>query len=180
MATAKVMKFPTSKVKAKKGSLKTGKSLFATRNKKIQELLEDSNQDGAISLAKKLMLQTVIDIIPLAETVIRESETARGVYGFNALISQARELIADLEASRDQQDLVNKILVNIIQPLLITHTQQMIDIHYRLKKSLADSIKPGTRKRVSTEVDDAAKALALHMGEMFKLMDERIRKEMVD
>ena len=128
-------------------------SQFALPAKKIQALIDDNNNDGAITLTQKALLKMMIDLIPLAEQKVRESDSTRGIYQINALVSQARELIADIQSNRDQAMIVDTIMANIIQPNMVSITQFIVDSQYQLKREIQDKVKTEHVRDVSTAID---------------------------
>lgn len=153
---------------------------FSIEAQKIQELIESNNNDGAITLSQKALLKMILDIIPLAEKQVRASDSVRGVYALNTLISQTRELMADIQATKDQQYLARNIVDNIIRPSFMDIAQFMINANYQLKKSIDDKLKPSYKRDVSVTIDGNAKDIAEYMQTVFTLLANRIEKEFTD
>ena len=155
-------------------------SQFALPAKKIQALIDDNNNDGAITLTQKALLKMMIDLIPLAEQKVRESDSTRGIYQINALVSQARELIADIQSNRDQAMIVDTIMANIIQPNMVSITQFIVDSQYQLKREIQDKVKTEHVRDVSTAIDMSARSIAAYMSEIFKVIRARLEKDLID
>lgn len=155
-------------------------TLFGEEAPRIQELLIAKDSDNAIILTQRHLLRTLIDIIPLAEKQVRASDSVRGVYALNTLISQTRELITDIQATRDQQYLARNIVDNIIRPSFMDIAQFMINANYQLKKSIDDKLKPSYKRDVSVTIDGNAKDIAEYMQTVFTLLANRIEKEFTE
>jgi hypothetical protein len=96
-----------------------GKALrtqFGKGTEKILRLLEQDDTDPAIALIYKRLLQSVVDVLPLAEMGIRNSKGVRGVHGFNMLISSLRELMVDVQSAQDRGMMGEMLVRSIVQP----------------------------------------------------------------
>lgn len=95
-------------------------SILGDSAEEIQSLFEDNEGDGAQNLLYKRLLQTLVDVIPYAEHNIRDSKGQRGVYQFNTLITSIRELLIDIQSSKDRGRMGELIFERIIVPELMT------------------------------------------------------------
>ena len=158
----------------------TLETLFGQSADHIIELLETNDNEGAVTLTQKRLLATVIQLIPQAESNIRTSKGGRGIYAFNSLVSQCRELIADIQATQDSQLIANSINVNSVQPTFISITQRLIDSNYRLKKALRDKIKSAELKEASSLIDESSREMARYLQEAYKDLAAKIEQRLVD
>lgn len=149
-------------------------SLFGKDSLKIQKLLEKNENDNAIILANRAMLQSVLDLIPLAEQDYRERRTDRSVYALNALLSQARELISDIQAANDKTIVIDRIIFDILQPQIINLANQLINSNYELKRRLKEHVAKGSTKEVTVILDDMSKSLGAYSNSLFNQLKERI------
>jgi hypothetical protein len=91
-------------------------TVFGAAAGSILELLEFGDTDGATSLIQKKLLQSLVGLLPAAEGYIQASKGARGVHGYNLLVGQMRELLADLQALRDRGALGQSIVERHLRP----------------------------------------------------------------
>jgi hypothetical protein len=140
---------------------------FGKQSHKIIEMLEMEDADGAITLLKKRLLQTTIDLIPLAEQNIRDTDGAKGVYQFSTLVNQAREIMVDIQADYDKMLLAQIIEEKVIRPVFMDIAQELITEHHDFKKRVADMIHPADTQAFSTELKDLATLLARKMTSKF-------------
>lgn len=140
-------------------------------------MIDGQDTDSAIVAIQKQLLKTLVDVLPVAEQKMREAETTKGVYGFNALVSQIREVLVDIQATSDKQFIAQSINVNILQPAFISIAQIVLDAHYRLKKEILDSVKPGDVKDVNLAIDQTAKSIAQFMQHQFQQTSERVSQQ---
>lgn len=112
--------FEVADVKLKKISkLSTqaeAKSIIGQNAEQIHQLLEAKENDKAIPLIYRKMLQSLVDLLPLAERQVRKTKGARGVYQVNTLISSVRELLNDVQASQDRGMLGQNLVEQVVKP----------------------------------------------------------------
>lgn len=153
-------------------------SLFGEQNAKILDLLQTGDTDKATIHFQRQMLSTLIDMIPIAESKYRETGHERAAYAMNSLISQSRELIADIQASGNQQDLINNLLMKVIQPHISMLFQNSVDNYYYLKRMLESNIKPGMQQEVNSIIDNSAKEFAHYLENVYNSMRSAIQEQL--
>lgn len=94
-------------------------TIMGASAEKIQQLLEIGNADSAVALMQKRMLQALIDLLPHAEQNVRATKGQKGVYQINSLITSVRELLSDLQASKDRGALGGMLIEKIIRPTFL-------------------------------------------------------------
>lgn len=99
--------------KTKTSSLR---SIIGDSAEEIHQLIEVGDGDSATTLLHKRLMQTLIDLVPFAEHTIRKSKGRYGVYQINALVSQVRELLVDIQATQDRGQLGVNLVESIIRP----------------------------------------------------------------
>lgn len=92
------------------------RSIIGDSAEEIHQLIEVGDGDSATTLLHKRLMQTLIDLIPLAEHNIRKSDGRQGVYQINALVSQVRELLVDIQATQDRGQLGVHLVESVIRP----------------------------------------------------------------
>jgi hypothetical protein len=144
------------------------KTFFGSESKKIMELLTVGDQDSGISLLKKTLLLTVIRALPASERVLAESNNSRGVYQFNQIVSQIRELITDIQADRDRAYIAQSLIETIIRPAMMDIAQNVLSKHHEFRKATEDYIIPKQQQTFSTSLIAMAKDLAGDMNVAYK------------
>lgn len=92
------------------------KSIIGQNAEQIHQLLENKDNEAAIPLIYRKMLQSLVDLLPLAERQVRKTKGARGVYQVNTLISSVRELLVDVQASQDRGMLGQNLVEQVVKP----------------------------------------------------------------
>lgn len=94
-------------------------TIMGASAEKIQQLLEIGNADSAVALMQKRMLQALIDLLPHAEQNVRATKGQKGVYQINSLITSVRELLSDLQASKDRGAIGAMLIEKILRPAFL-------------------------------------------------------------
>lgn len=155
------------KVKDIKEKLDKGESLAsAFKNKEIMSLLDRDKNDSAISLTRKQMLRTIIDLIPMAEQSYRKFPSDRNVYALNNLMSQAREIIAELQSDTDRDLVMHRLTSNVISPQASLLANYLIEANFSLKSRMKSYItSKSEEKAVGKLIDDMTKEIGSALKE---------------
>jgi hypothetical protein len=132
------------------------RSILGDAAEDIQQMLERNNNDSAISLMQKRMLQTVVDLIPYAEHNVRESKGARGVYQINSLITSLRELMIDMQSTRDKGAIGDAMVEKVIRPSFLDIGMNVVLEDERVLKELREVL----------PLEDYRKVKAIHQDSL--------------
>lgn len=94
-------------------------SLIGDNAEDIQQMLERGDSDSALTVLNKRLIQTCVDLIAEVEHGIRDSRGRYGVHSFNGLISSIRELMNDLQATRDRGAMGVNLVDKVIRPAML-------------------------------------------------------------
>jgi len=157
------------------------RSTFKKEVGEIQENLDNNEADRGITKFQKSMLQTLLELIVIAEDQYRRSEGAeRAAYALNTLISQSRELIADIDSAKDYDALVNELTEKVIWPEFLHTAQVLVNEIWVLNKSLTPYIEQGYEKRVGDLMDEQAKVFARKLQETYTTIVDKVRNLILD
>lgn len=141
----------------------------------IINMLEDKENDSAITLTQKAMLQTVIMMMPEAEKRFFEQKSAhQAVYAFNALVSTARELIADVQAAEDKSKVIDRIIYDLLEPQILSLVNYFLESNFYLVKQLKPFVKEKHHKKLQDILNEATKSSGAYAKEMFATFKERL------
>lgn len=128
--------------------LMTGKyeSILGDSSEQIQQLLENDEADSATALIQKRLLQSLVDLLPMAEHNVRKTEGAKGVYQINSLISSIREVMADLQALRDRGLLGQSMVERIVQPFLLDLGVEVVQEYSAIVQDCSHLIDPAKQQ----------------------------------
>lgn len=102
------------------------KTLIGANVEQIHQLLEAKNNEVAIPLIYRKILQGLVDVLPLAEIQVRKTKGAKGIYQVNTLISSIREVLNDIQASQDRSMLGHSLVEQVIKPTFSDLAQIMV------------------------------------------------------
>lgn len=154
-------------------------STFGVRRREIMDAVAEGNIDHAVMHFTRQAYSTIVNLIPIAEKAYKKHQREHQAYVLNALISQGRELAADLIATDDRKRLGDILVREILEPAFKSVLQQMMQEQMQLKTILSDKIQPKYVERVSTEMDDSLKRVAAAMTVVFRSTSEQIAKKLL-
>lgn len=92
------------------------RSILGDEAENLQRMLVSGNVDGALPLITTRLIQSLVDLIAQSENGIRESKGRYGVHGLVSMISTLRELMIDVQASRDRGALGQQAVESVLRP----------------------------------------------------------------
>lgn len=134
------------------------KTRFGSKAEVIIDQIESDDTDGATTLLYKSLLQSLVEIIPIAEGAVRSSGAKRGVYQFNQVVSQTRELLADIQAMRDRGLLGNSIVERHVRPAFMDIAVQIVVSMTGVEQAARTRMSNEDFRSFRAEVTSAAKA----------------------
>ena len=155
------------------------KSTFKASVGGIVGNLESGDTDRGISIFQKAMLATMLELIPIAEDQYRNSEgNANLLYALNAAISQSRELIADVDAGKDYAQLVQRLSVQVLEPIFLSLANNAVSEIFRFAASIDGDIQPDRRRAVKDALNTLARDLAKLMQSAMVALNTQIQDEL--
>lgn len=116
-------------------------SMYEIYVKDINAMLERGESIEGSKLAQSKALQMMNDLIIVAEKMYRLDPKMSNGQTLTTFMTQARELMADLQADSDRGEVLEVIISNVITPGFTSMFQVVIDNMYLLRKYISDSIK---------------------------------------
>jgi hypothetical protein len=158
-----------------KRTLRRLNSMFGQRADSIIDLLELADTDGAASLTTRTLVQTLVDILPVAERAVRRSKGTRGVMGLNQIISQVRELLHDLQAYKDRDQVGQTIVDRFVRPGFMDMAMQMTNLMVELDNQARNKMSKDDYSRYHATADQLRGSLADYMRRQYEDMAKGIR-----
>jgi len=119
-----------TEVKLKKAkrdsSVKEVSSIVAANSEQILALLDSKENDKAIPLVYRTLLQSLVQMFPLAESYVVKTEGTKGIYQVNTLVSSIRELLVDIQAAQDRGMLGTQLVETVVKPATSDLAQEMV------------------------------------------------------
>lgn len=165
-------------VEAEMAAALTRSSSFGYKLGHIREHLKNKDYQNASLTTKEALLGTLIELVPLAEKSLRESGTSKGIYQFNALLGQVREMLVDLDGERDLNNTMQAILDESIRPCFMLLAQSIIQVVNGLKRQLQSEFDERNCKIIFNHIDEQMKELARYTQGMYNEIQTRIDKKL--
>jgi len=157
------------KIKELKGRLKGLKSTFKKGLPHIHKLILDGEQERAAPLIQKHLMLALTEIIPVIENGVRQSGGRQGVYAFNSLVSQSRELIADVQSENDSSALAQRISNEVLNQAFVYIGQNLATTLLHIRTGLKPYLRgDASDERVTQLFNDNIKDIAKYIGEQHK------------
>lgn len=160
---------PTKLSKLKGKALRTQ---FGQGTEKILRLLEQDETDPAIALIYKRLLQSVVDVLPLAELGIRASKGRAGLHGFNMLISSLRELMVDVQQAQDRGLMGQMLVQSVIQPAFTDLAQETVQEFSIIAADAKSLMSSDEFEKFTVMLRESRARLANRMTHHFRVMKD--------
>jgi hypothetical protein len=103
------------------------RTVFGDDAEEMVELLESGDDDDStISKLNKRLIQSSINLIAQVEKGVHESNGRYGVHSYNGLVQTIRELVIDLQSTKDRGALGVAITENILRPAFLDMAMQVM------------------------------------------------------
>lgn len=153
-------------------------SEMALITEEILNLLDEEDSESAINLTQKHLLRTVVLMLPQAERMIHASKSARGVHNFNVLVGTCREIMADIQMSRDNKFLATGINVRVLQPGFIEIVNMIVNTVSIMKQEITPYVPADKKVLVNGAIDDATKTIAKFCEMSYKQMAGKVESHL--
>jgi hypothetical protein len=111
-------------------------TLVGKSSEQILQLLESGQTDTATAVIYKTLLQSLVDVMPYLEGVIRQSKGKAGAYAYNAMISSIRELMTDIQQAQDRGRQGEILVERYILPAFLDIGMTMMQEYETIAQSL--------------------------------------------
>ena len=153
-------------------------SRFGLQSQTIVDMIDMGNSDGASSLIVKALLQSLVEVLPMAEHNIRQSKTTKGIYGFNTIVSSIRELLGDLQSLRDRSSLGQSIVDKTVRPSYMDIAVQVVSAFTLIQDSAKSRMDPSDFKEFRSNLDGVKKGLSDYLMAQYKDVSEQVVKSL--
>lgn len=159
--------------------VKRSRKYLGEASTRILSMIERKEEDGAVILIQRALLSSALNLLTDVEDNAIESGGSKGIYAYNALISQIRELIGDIQNSQDTALIADSIGL-IVKQQMRGVAQAIIDQHHSLKQDLRQIVEDTEADILNKKIDAISKELAAYLSDASSLAVERIRERIVD
>lgn len=155
--------------------LKKASTTFGIPSRQLYSMIQDGQVDQAIIEFQRQMLATVLRLIPIAERQYRKEKKEHTAYALNSLVSQARELSADIQSSADRSRVAEVIVTDMLLPTFRSFIESLVMETMTLKAVLKTKVRTEARDTVEVAVDNVVKQVAKNGNELFRVTANSVR-----
>ena len=151
-------------------------SLFGERADEIMHLVEMDDRDGMITVLYKQLMKMLVDLMPTVEKSVRATKGFRGVRSLNEMVSQIREMIADMQAVQDKGMMGQRLIARYVRPAFLDIAGQMMVNNERMISEILPHVDPKHRDEVRKNMQMAQRELAKYIQSQYTSIAENIIK----
>jgi len=143
------------------------RSIMGDSAEVIQQLLEANSNESALSLMQKRLLQTLVDVLPYAEHAVRASKGSRGVYQLNSLITSLREVMIDMQSTRDKGALGAEMVERVIRPAFLDIGMYLVQEEARLDGEIRELVGLENYKKIKAARKESVTRIGRNIQEKY-------------
>lgn len=151
---------------------------FGKQATTIVDMLDMGQTDGAASLVVKALLQSVVSLMPTAEQNVVDSKGAKGIYGYNALITSTRELLGDLQSFKDRANIGQSIVDRSIRPAFQDIAVQIVQAMTLLSVAAKDRMDKKDYTEFRAQTEEIKKSLGDYIMAQYKEVSTTVAKSL--
>lgn len=167
MKKSEAVALPPAKQRISKLKTTGMRSIIGDSVDSINQLLEKNDSDSATALLQKRLIQGVLDMIPYAEHNIRKTKGQRGVYQMNSLITSLRELMIDVQSTKDKGQLGDMMVEKVIRPAFLDIGMLVVLEDERMLKEIKELVDINTFKQIRVVHQEGLKRMANTIQEKY-------------
>jgi hypothetical protein len=174
------------KKKTEKGSLEGAKrkkeklqAAIATDLALIENLPAVNSQEKAQLDEYLHMFQQLAKLIRKSEKECMKSGNQRDYYALCTLMSQQREVIADIRSVSDMSGQVTQLDQNLLQPMTRSIGQNMLDGFYQIRKLIMESTRPEETQFALTKLNEITQEQGKFLQNQYATASEKIQQIML-
>lgn len=151
---------------------------FGKQSGTIMELIEMGDSDGASALIIKALVQSVVEVLPVAEDRVLDTDAKYGIHGYNMIVSQMRELLIDLKSSKDRSMLGQAMVDRTIRPAFQDVAVQIVSAFTLLQDMAKSRMEPADYKDFRKGVEEAKKGLSDYLMAQYTSVSSQVTKSL--
>lgn len=169
------------RLKKASSKLKTLREDLPRLNREVDSLNLEGN-GGPEAVFKKqyeTMLRYNARLIRRLNTQLDGSLTSRDIYALSTLMSQQREVIADLRSISDLSGQVELLQRHVMGPLIGETAQHLTDLYYQLRRLLAEVSEKKHTQFALNQVDELVRQVGLGLKKTHSDATQKIAEIML-
>lgn len=170
------------KKKKKKPSPAELKTKAQSLKKHVREEMDDVDSqlegftDNTWIHTYEIMFRRLKKIMRKVESKAINSESATDIYALMALYNQMREVIADIRSMIDLTQNTQRIIDNILYPLVRDISNNYVDAIFMIKKTLRANVDSDRYIELKSSIDECLKEHAKYIQSSYEKSGEQLAK----
>jgi hypothetical protein len=152
----------------------TLQSILGDDAEALQQLLESGDSDSAMTALNRKMLQTSIDLIAEVENGVRASKGRYGVIAFNNLIMSIRELMTDMQATKDRGAMGMTLAETMLRPLLLDIAMMLMTEYSGIMSSAKSCMSNDDYKEFRRGVEESRTRAGSFMQDQYQKAKDQV------
>lgn len=152
------------------------KSMFGERSEEMLDLIQRNDKDGAVVLIYKQLLSMMVDLMPVAESVVRRSSGTKGIYQLNMMSSQIREMLTDMQAIQDRGMLGKTLIEKSVRPAFLDIAMQIVQAMHSVQTEVLAYVPPKNHDRVKALFADNRRGIGEYIQTQYKQVSDDLVK----
>lgn len=124
----------------------------------------------------EIMFRKLKKIMRTVENKVVASESAQDIYALMALYNQMREVIADIRSMIDLSQNTQRIIDNILYPMVRDISNNYVDAIFMIKKTLRSNVDSERYIELKAEIDNCLKEHAKYIQSSYEKSSESLAK----
>lgn len=153
------------------------RTIFGDDAEQMVELLESgADDDSTVSKLNKRLIQSSINLIAQVEKGIHESNGRYGVHSYVGLVQTIRELVIDLQSTKDRGALGVAITENILRPAFLDMAMQVMTEYAKVAHDAKELVDDEQYVQFRESQLDSRERIATFLQEQYgKIRDETVK-----
>lgn len=125
------------------------------------------------------MFRKLAKLIRKAEKQCMKSGQSRDYYALCTLMSQQREVIADIRSVSDMSGQVNQLDMDMLQPMARSIGQNMLDGFYQIRKLLVETTRPEETQFALSKLNEITQEQGKFLQAQYSNANEKVHRIML-
>jgi hypothetical protein len=153
------------------------RTIFGEDAEEMIEMLESGNDDDStVSKLNKRLIQSAINLIAKVENGIHESNGRYGVHSYVGLVQTIRELVIDLQSTKDRGALGVTITENILRPAFLDIGMRLMEEYAKVAHDAKDVVDDEQYKQFRKSQLESRERIAAFLQDQYaKMRDDTIK-----
>lgn len=144
----------------------------------VYEMIEQGKWDEATPIMYRRLAQSVYSLLPYMEAEIRNTQGKKGAFNFNAMLSSARDLLADIQQAQDRGRLGELLVDKLLRPAFMDVGMIFIKEQDLLQSRLRQTLDSEQMRVMQIWLDEAQRRFVDQIQDEFRKLHDNVKEFM--